>query len=146
MLSPALESIEADLEWLLLFEPKLFDEMIIDSQDVNTVIPAILNCCYQFINSRACDVICNDRFEDNSDYLEMLAVTLHYIACDCILFKLIERFNEEWYSSTVIPLAIGDPDYGRYFAAVIAQSDKEKMTNITNKRHKVVCSQGSCFV
>ena len=45
LLSPALESIEADLEWLLLF-----DEMIIDSQDVNTVMPAILNCCYQFMH------------------------------------------------------------------------------------------------
>ena len=135
-LSPSLESIETDLKWLLLFEPKLFDDINIDSKDVNTVIPAILNCCYQFIDSKACDIICTDRFDDCGDYLEMLAVTLQYIASDSILFKLIERLNRDWQPSTVIPLAISDPEYSRYFAAVITQIDKQKLVQDTaNKLH-----------
>ena len=136
MLSPALETIEADLEWLLVLEPKLFDEMNIDSKDSNAVIAAILNCCYQFIDSRASDNICNSKLDNYSDYLEMLAVTLQYIACGCILFKPIERFNEHWQHSTVIPLAIGDPEYGKYFAEKITQIDKTKLIQDTaNKLH-----------
>ena len=32
-----------------MFEPKLFDEMIIDGKDSNAVIAAMLKCCHQFI-------------------------------------------------------------------------------------------------
>ena len=98
-LSPSLESIDTDLIWLLLFEPKLFDDMNIDSKDVNTVIRAILNCCYQFIDSKACDIICTDRFDDCGDYLEMLAVTLQYIAYERCLY-LIMNIQEKRYDWT----------------------------------------------